>query len=369
VLRHDRLTFGVALATIVSAGLLYWVIPKGFFPTQDTGIVQVITQAPEATSFSEMVLRQQAVARVAIADPAVETLSSFVGIDGTNTTLNSGRLQINLKPRSERDGSASDVILRLRAKMKAVQGISTYLQPVQDLTVEDRVSRTQFQYTLEDPDAVELTTWTSKLVAELKKLPQLQDVVTDQQPNGNSLALDIDRVTASRLGVTPQSLDDTLDDAFGQRQVATLYTQTHQYHVILEVEPQFRSSLRGLETYVTFDRLTAARLAVTPSDIDNVLNYEFSQAEPSTIYKTLNQYHVVLEAMPELTSNPHALDEVYVQTSSGSVPLAAVATYAPRTGPLSVNRAARLFHCCLLRRPWKRRGAAQHVVRRELALG
>ena len=247
VLRHSGLTLLVAVGTIASAGLLYWLIPKGFFPTQDTGIIQAITQAPEATSFPAMVSRQQAVARVALADPAVDTLSSFVGIDGVNTTLNSGRLQINLKPLSERDGSASDIILRLRDKMNAVPGITTYMQPVQDLTVEDRVSRTQYQYTLEDPDLAELETWTSTIVAELRKRPELQDVVTDQQPKGNALALTIDRVTASRLGVTPQSLDDTLDDAFGQRQVATLYTQTNQYHVILEVEPQFQDSARGLE--------------------------------------------------------------------------------------------------------------------------
>jgi multidrug efflux pump len=246
VLRHSGLTLGVAVLTIASAGFLYWVIPKGFFPTQDTGIIQAITQAPEATSFPAMVSRQQAVARAALQDPAVETISSFVGIDGTNTTLNSGRLQIILKPLDQRDGSASDIILRLRDRMKTVPGIITYMQPVQDLTVEDRVSRTQYQYTLEDPDAAELATWTSTIVGELRKRPELQDVVTDQQPNGNALALDIDRVTASRLGITPQSLDDTLDDAFGQRQVATLYTQTNQYHVILEVEPQFQESARGL---------------------------------------------------------------------------------------------------------------------------
>jgi multidrug efflux pump len=247
VLRHSGATLLVAVATICSAGLLYWLIPKGFFPVQDTGIIQAITQSPEATSFPAMVSRQQALMRVALADPAVDTISSFVGIDGTNTTLNSGRLQIILKPLGDRDGSASDVILRLRDKMNAVPGIQTYLQPVQDLTVEDRVSRTQYQYTLEDPDAAELETWTAKVVDEMRKHPELQDVATDQQPKGNALALNIDRVTASRLGVTPQALDDTLDDAFGQRQVATLYTQTNQYHVILEVEPQFQDSARGLE--------------------------------------------------------------------------------------------------------------------------
>ena len=246
VLRRRGLTLAVAVATIASAGLLYWFIPKGFFPIQDTGVLQAITQAPEATSFTTMSARQQALARIALEDPAVESLSSFVGIDGVNTTLNSGRLQINLKPLADRGMNASDVGRRLRDKMNVVPGIKTYLQPIQDLTVEDRVSRTQYQYTLGDPDAAELETWTAKFVDELRKLPVLEDVVTDQQPKGNSVALTIDRVTASRLGVTPQALDDTLYDAFGQRQVATLYTQTNQYHVILEVEPQFQDSPREL---------------------------------------------------------------------------------------------------------------------------
>ena len=248
VLLRRRTTLFVALVTIGSAGFLYWFIPKGFFPVQDTGVIQAITQAPESTSFTAMSGRQQALARVVLADPAVQSLSSFVGIDGVNTTLNSGRMQINLKPLDERGESATDVIQRLRGKMGSVPGITTYLQPVQDLTVEDRVSRTQFQYTLEDPDAVELEEWTGKVTAELAKLPQLQDVVTDAQPKGNAVSIAIDRVTASRLGVTPQALDDTLYDAFGQRQVATLYTQTNQYHVVLEVEPQFQEGPRGLES-------------------------------------------------------------------------------------------------------------------------
>jgi len=248
VLERQTATLCVALLTIVTAGLLYYYIPKGFFPTQDTGVIQAITQAPESTSFEAMTQRQKSVARVALADPAVQSLSSFVGIDGTNSTLNSGRLQINLKPLAERKENASAVIQRLRQKMNQVDGIKTYLQPVQDLTVEDRVSRTQYQYTIEDPDSAELNTWTAQIVDRLRQLPQLQDVVTDQAPNGNSLALSIDRVTASRLGVTPQSLDDTLYDAFGQRQVTTLYSQTNQYHVILEAEPQFQSSPRGLDS-------------------------------------------------------------------------------------------------------------------------
>lgn len=247
VLRRQTLVLGGALVTLVAAVALYVLIPKGFFPLQDTGIIQAITQAPEATSFDSMTARQRAVARIVLDDPAVESLSSFIGVDGTNTTLNSGRMQINLKALDERRIGASEVIDRLKTKLSKVPGIQTYLQPVQDLTVEDRVSRTQYQYTVEDPSGEELNQWTDKLLAKLRALPQIQDVVTDQQPGGNSVALDIDRVTASRLGITPQSIDDTLYDAYGQRQVTTLYTQTNQYHVILEVDPRFQSSPADLQ--------------------------------------------------------------------------------------------------------------------------
>lgn len=247
VLKREPAALAVAVLTILGAGLLYYFIPKGFFPTQDTGVIQAITQAPDATSFAAMSERQKTVARLTLEDPAVESLASFVGIDGTNTTINTGRMQINLKPLAVRKENASSVIQRLREKLNRVEGVKTYLQPVQDLTVEDRVSRTQYQYTIEDPDSTELNVWTAKLLEEFKKLPELQDVVTDQAPKGNALALSIDRVTASRLGISPQTLDDTLYDAFGQRQVTTLYSQTNQYHVILETEPQFQSSPSGLD--------------------------------------------------------------------------------------------------------------------------
>jgi multidrug efflux pump len=242
VLARQTLLLAVAVVTLVAAGLLYYFIPKGFFPIQDTGIIQVISQAPEATSFDAMGTRQQALARVILDDPAVESLSSFIGVDATNTTLNSGRMQVNLKPLEQRRLSASDVIQRLRPKLTRVTGIQAYLQPVQDLTVEDRVSRTEFQYTVEDPDSEELATWTARIVDKLRALPQLQDVATDEQPQGNAVTLDIDRQTASRLGITPQLIDDTLYDAFGQRQVTTLYTQTNQYHVILEADPRVQAS-------------------------------------------------------------------------------------------------------------------------------
>jgi multidrug efflux pump len=220
---------------------LYLLIPKGFFPVQDTGAIQAISQAPEATSFAAMSVRQQARAHIILQDPAVESLSSFIGIDGTNTTLNSGRMQINLKPLKDRRISASDVIRRLKSKVQRVTGIQLFMQPVQDLTVEDRVSRTQFQYTLEDPNEDELNTWTNKLVTELRKLPQIEDVATDQLPAGNAVQIEIDRVTTSRLGINPQTVDDTLYDAFGQRQITTLYTQTNQYHVILEADPKLQT--------------------------------------------------------------------------------------------------------------------------------
>ncbi len=247
VLERQFATLMVALTTIVGAVLLYYYIPKGFFPIQDTGLIQIITQAPEATSFDAMKSRQAQLARIVLQDPAVDSLSSMVGIDGTNTTVNSGRMQVTLKPLSERRINALEVIRRLKPKLKNIPGIEAYLQPTQDLTVEDRISRTQFQYTVEDPNAQELKEWTDKLVAKFKTLPEVEDVATDEQPDGNALTLNIDRDTASRLGISPQTLDDTLYDAFGQRQVTTLYTQTNQYHVILETLPQFRNNPERLQ--------------------------------------------------------------------------------------------------------------------------
>jgi multidrug efflux pump len=246
VLRFQIVVLLVAAATLALSVYLYLVIPKGFFPIQDTGVIQAISQAPEATSFGAMSTRQQSLARIILQDPAVESLSSFIGIDGTNTTLNAGRMQINLKPLDQRGISASEVIRRLRPKLQSVVGIQMYMQPVQDLTVEDRVSRTQFQYTLEDPNEAELNTWTGKLVQKLRQIPVIEDVATDQLPHGNAIELNIDRVTASRLGINPATIDNTLYDAFGQRQITTLYTQTNQYHVILEADPQFQSRANNL---------------------------------------------------------------------------------------------------------------------------
>ena len=278
VLKRQTATLLVAVATLVLTILLYVIVPKGLFPVQDTGIIQAISQAPQTISFTAMADKQQALADVVLKDPAVESLSSFIGIDGTNTTLNSGRMLINLKPLNERKISASNVIRRLQPQLNKVGGITLYMQPVQDLTVEDRVSRTQFQYTLEDANADELNTWAKKLVDKLRTLPELSDIATDQQTLGSQAKLVIDRVTASRLGITPQAIDNVLYDAFGQRQVTTLFTQ-------------------------------------------------------------LNQYHLVLEALPGFQEDPAKLNEIYVKSiSGGAVPLSAFTHFESDTAPLAINR-------------------------------
>ena len=240
VLDFQGVTLLVALATLLLTIYLYIIIPKGFFPVQDTGVIQGITQAPPAIGGKAMAQKQQELTKVVLQDPAVASVSSFVGADGTNTTQNSGRMSINLKPLDQRDLSASDVIRRLSPKLDQVQGIHLYMAPVQNITVDDRVSRAQFQYALEDPSQTELSDWTNRFVERLKQLPELEGVATDQQPGGLALALNIDRITASRLGIAPTTIDNTLYDAFGQRQINTMYTQTNQYHVILEVQPYFR---------------------------------------------------------------------------------------------------------------------------------
>jgi multidrug efflux pump len=246
VFDHQTATLWVAAATLVCTVLLYIFIPKGFFPVQDTGVILGVSEAPQSISFTAMADRQQALARVILQDPAVESLSSFIGIDGTNTTLNSGRIQINLKPIEVRRISASDIIRRLQPQLAKVDGITLFMQPVQDLTVEDRVSRTQFQYSLEDADASELAVWVPQFMQKLQSLPMLRDVANDQQNQGLQTRLVIDRATASRLGISPQTLDNTLYDAFGQRQVSTIFTQLNQYHVVLETQPDFRKDPQDL---------------------------------------------------------------------------------------------------------------------------
>jgi multidrug efflux pump len=247
VLNHQQATLVVAVGTLILTVLLYVVVPKGFFPIQDTGVILGISEAPQSISFPAMVERQQALARAILTDPAVASLSSFIGVDGTNSTLNSGRIQINLKPLAERMISASDVIHRLQSQLTTVEGIALFLHPVQDLTVEDRVSRTQYQYTLEDADPEELNRWAPKLVEALQALPELRDVSSDQQDQGLASMLVIDRNTASRMGITPQLIVDTLYNAFGQRQVSTMFTQLNQYRVVLEVMPEFQQGPQSLQ--------------------------------------------------------------------------------------------------------------------------
>ncbi len=249
VLRHQTATLVVAVGTLVLTVLLYVIVPKGFFPVQDTGAIQGISEAPQSVSFPAMAERQQALARVILKDPAVESLSTYIGVDGTNTTLNSGRVLINLKPLNERRRvSASEVIRRLQPELAKVDGISLFMQPVQDLTVDTRVSRTQFQYTLEDPDFNELNSWSPKLVDLLRTRPELHDVSSDQQDQGLRVTLDIDRGTAARFGITPQNIDDALYDAFGQRQVSTIFTELNQYRVVLGVNPDLQQGPDGLRS-------------------------------------------------------------------------------------------------------------------------
>jgi multidrug efflux pump len=248
VLRHQPATLWIAGATLVCTVLLYLYIPKGFFPVQDTGVILAISEAPQTISFPAMAERQQALAHVILQDQAVESLSSFIGVDGTNTTVNSGRILVNLKPVAVRGISASDVIRRLQPQLAKVAGIELFMQPVQDLTVEDRVSRTQFQYSLESPDPKELGVWVPRLMAKLQALPELRDVASDQLDAGLGVRLVIDRNAAARLGITAQTLDDTLYDAFGQRQVSTIFTQLNQYRVVLEVAPDFHKNPQDLNS-------------------------------------------------------------------------------------------------------------------------
>ena len=247
VLRHQTATLLVTLGTLVLTILLYYYVPKGFFPVQDTGVILGVSEAPQTISFSAMAERQQELSKIILKDKAVQSLSSFIGVDGTNMTPNSGRIQINLKPLDVRKEAATDVIRRIQPQLTQVEGITLFMQPVQDLTVEDRVSRTQYQYSIEDADGNELGQWAPRLVEKLKSLSQLRDVATDQQDQGLEASLVIDRDTAARLGVLPQGIDDTLYDAFGQRQVSTIFTQLNQYHVVLQVDPSFQQNPDALK--------------------------------------------------------------------------------------------------------------------------
>jgi multidrug efflux pump len=279
VLDHQALTQIVAACVLVLTVVLYIVIPKGFFPVQDTGLIQGISVAPPAISFAAMAERQQALAAAVLKDPDVTSLSSFIGVDGTNPTLNSGRFQINLKPRDERSLDASAIIRRLQGEIADVPGIQLYMQPVQDLTIDATVSRTQYQFALQDANTDEFTTYVPKLMAALQKIPDIADVATDFGENGLSTYINIDRSTAGRFGITPATVDNALYDAYGQRIVSTIFTQSNQYRVILEADPA---------------------------------------------------------AQQQLTS----LDQIYLPSSlssTGQVPLSAIATFEKQTAPLAVN--------------------------------
>jgi multidrug efflux pump len=303
VLRHQEATLLVAIATLVLTILLYIFVPKGFFPVQDTGVIQAISQAPQTASFPAMVQLQQAAAQIILNDPAVESLSSFIGVDGTNQSLNSGRFLINLKPLAQRRIGVQQISDRLRARLAGLSGMTVYLQPVQDLTVEDRISRTQYQYTLEDANSAELSQWTSRLVSKLKDLPQLANVATDQQNNGLQAFLVIDRSTASRLGITAAQIDSALYDAYGQRQISTIFTQLNQYHTVLEVDPRFQ---------------------VSPEDLDDIyIPYGSSSAGTPA------------SAAPSTASSSTASG---MPNGGNEVPLSAIAHLEERATPLVVSR-------------------------------
>jgi multidrug efflux pump len=278
VLNHQRLILILALVNLLITLLLFYFIPKGFFPVQDTGVIQGISDMAQTTSFAAMTDRQQALAKVVLKDPAVDSLSSFIGIDGTNVTLNSGRMLINLKPLNERSENASAIIRRLQPELNKVVGATLYMQPVQDLTIDDRVSRTQYQFTVGSSDVNEVARWTGVLVKKLQQLPELRDVTSDLQNVGLQTVITIDRDTASRLGITAETIDNTLYDAFGQRQVSTMFTQR-------------------------------------------------------------NQYHVILETLEKLQQGPTALDNIYLNSAAGvAIPLSAFTHVSLSTAPLVVNR-------------------------------
>jgi multidrug efflux pump len=329
VLQHQTATLFVAVITLAATVLLYIIIPKGFFPVQDTGIIQGISEATQTVSFPAMAERQQALCKIILQDPAVDSLSSFIGVDGTNTTLNSGRILINLKPLDERGINATQVIRRLQPELAKVDGITLYMQPVQDLTVEDRVSRTQYQYTLEDPDLNELNEWTAKLVAKLQQIPELRDVATDQQNNGLASELVIDRITASRLGITPSVIDQTLYDGFGQRQVSTLYTQLNQYHLILETLPDFQKNPTKLHDIYVRSALGNSNMSTSSSSANSIITASSASSGSSSPSPSSN---------PSAPANAGSANPTAVTAVNGAaVPLSTFTHFQTRTAALSVN--------------------------------
>jgi multidrug efflux pump len=346
VLGYQTITLLVALGTLILTVVLYIIIPKGFFPVQDTGVIQGISQASQTISSSAMAQKQQELAKVILADPAVESLSSFIGADGTNTTTNSGRLSINLKPIGQRKISAANLIRRLKSKLSNVQGIDLYMVPVQNITVDDRVSRTQYQYTLEDPDQNELNGWSNRFVDQLKKLPELEDVATDQQDRGLAISLVIDRVSASRLGIAPTTIDNTLYDAFGQRQINTMYTQVNQYHVVLESQPQFQKSPDILSHLYIQSNASAgqsgaaaassfAASASAAAGSNALTSSALYTASANTLTPPAN---VFSSSTSSATSSRGATSAgTTSSTMSNAVPLSAFAHFETTTEPLSIT--------------------------------
>jgi multidrug efflux pump len=344
VLRFQTITLFVALCTLALTIFLYITIPKGFFPVQDTGIIQGISQAPPTIGSKAMAEKQQEIADVILKDPAVESLSSFIGADGTNITINSGRMSINLKPLNQRNLNASDLIRRLQTKLNDVQGIQLFMQPVQNITIDDRVSRTQYQYTLEDPDPNELNDWTNRFVANLKKLPELEDVATDQQPGGLAVSLVIDRTTASRLGIAPTTIDNTLYDAFGQRQINTMYTQLNQYHVILEAQPQFQLDPDKLNKLYIQANSAASTTGAAASSTGNGSTSAGSNALTGSALYTPSANTLAPPANAITSSTSTASSSKGASSAGGTssamssaVPLGAFSHFETKTQQLSIN--------------------------------
>jgi multidrug efflux pump len=337
VLEFQGVTLLIALATLLLTIYLYIIIPKGFFPVQDTGVIQGISQAPQSIGSKGMAAKQQEIAKIILADPAVESLSSFIGADGTNTTLNSGRISINLKPLEQRKLNASDVARRLQNKLADVKDIQLFMQPVQNITIDDRVSRTQYQYTLEDADQNELNQWAARFVDRLKQLPEIEDVATDQQLGGLAVSLVIDRVTASRLGVAPTTIDNTLYDAFGQRQINTMYTQLNQYHVVLESEPQFQQDPNMLNhLYIQSNASAGASGAAASSSSSIGSTTAGSNALTSTALFTpaANTLTPPVNALTPTASSPASTTS---SAASNAVPFSAFSHFETSTEPLSIT--------------------------------
>jgi multidrug efflux pump len=345
VLQYQTITLLVAVATLMLTIFLYIIIPKGFFPVQDTGVIQGISQAPQSIGSKAMAEKQQELTKAVLGDPAVESVSSFIGADGTNTTINSGRMSINLKPLDQRKISASDLIRRLNTRLNKVQGIQLFMEPVQNITVDDRVSRTQYQYTLEDPDANELNDWTNRFVTQLKKLPELEDVATDQQLGGLAVSLVIDRVTASRLGIAPSTIDNTLYDAFGQRQINTMYTQVNQYHVVLESQPQFQLDPNKLNHLYIQSNASAGATGTGASSSfassgsssagSNALTTSPLFA-PSANFLTPPANALATSASTPSSTGANSAGATSSATTS-AVPLSAFSRFETTTEPLSIN--------------------------------